>query len=57
MRSGNSIVGESGAQAEAAQFSIERGTVVVEYLRRLLDIAAGAFERLRDRFALDVVLG
>ena len=43
-------------QTEAPQFSIQRGSIVVEYLRGLFDVAAGALERLRDRLALDVVL-
>src|SRR5688572_20095077 len=52
-RCGDFFVGK-GAEAEATDFSIEGRAVVVEDLRGLFDVATGAFECLRDRFALDV---
>ena len=42
------------AEAEATEFSVEGWAMVVEDLGGLFDVAAGAFEGLRDRFALDV---
>lgn len=53
---GDLFVGKS-AKAEATDFSVEGGAMVVENLRGLLNVAAGALKCLCDRFALDVVLG
>ncbi len=44
-------------KTEATEFSVERRAIVVEYLRGLFDVTAGAFQRLRDRVPLDVFLG
>ena len=39
---------------EALQLAVEGGAVDVEYLGGFFDVAAGAFERLGDGFALDL---
>src|SRR5215212_3242949 len=43
-----------GHEAELLELAVERRAVVVEDLGGLLDVAAGAFERLRDGLALDL---
>src|SRR6185369_2938259 len=43
-------------EPKLSQSPIERRAIVVEYLRGLFDVAAGAFERLGDRLAFDVFL-
>src|ERR1051325_5083968 len=46
------VGGRVALEAELLQLAIKRRAMVVEYLGGLLDVAPGAFERLRDGLAL-----